>query len=189
MARIVERDGSALGLLYDRYARILYSVALRITGDTAEAEDTLQEVFLQVWTHPDLFDPEHGNLSRWLIAMSRNRSIDRLRARQAREHRHVRAGEEEDVWVLPSSPIDPFEALQTEERHTLITKALQALSTEQRRAIEMAYFEGLTQSEIAEKLGIPLGTIKTRIRLGMIKLRDMLSAADESLFLSKTNGT
>jgi RNA polymerase sigma-70 factor (ECF subfamily) len=167
-------DGAALAALYDRHARSVYSLALRVVTDEADAEEVVQEVFDQAWRQASRYDPGRGSVAAWLMTMARTRAIDRLRARQARPDR---AGQEaDDYWrVLPAAAVDPAATLDIERDVTRLRQALQRLPLIQRIAIELAYFEGLTQRQIAERLEEPLGTVKTRIRLALLKLRDALS--------------
>jgi RNA polymerase sigma-70 factor (ECF subfamily) len=148
--------------LYDRYSSIVYAVALRVLGDTMAAEDILQEVFLQLWRNPNAFDAARGSLGPWLAVITRNRAIDTLRKRKPET-------DIEDVVVS----VTPDLATQS-DRMRSAEKArgvLSAMPSSQRSALEMAYFEGLSHSEIATKTGEPLGTIKTRIRAGLTALR------------------
>ncbi len=155
-------DQNAMGQLYDRYSSIVYSVALRVLGDTGAAEDILQEVFMQLWRNPGLFDSTRGNLGAWLAVISRNRAIDTLRKRRP----------ESDVADVMVS-VEPDLAGETERARVMekIRGALGKMPPAQRSALEMAYFEGLTHTEISTKTGEPLGTIKTRIRAGLLALR------------------
>lgn len=155
-------DQSAMVALYDRYCSVVYSVALRVLGDTGAAEDVQQDVFLQLWRNPGAFDSSRGNLGAWLAVISRNRAIDSLRKRRPET-------DPEDV-VLSVVPDMAAEA----DRSRIAEKVRGLLGTmpsSQRAALEMAYYEGLTHTEIAAKTGEPLGTIKTRIRAGLIALR------------------
>ena len=155
-------DASAMASLYDRYSSVVYSVALRVLGDTGAAEDIQQEVFLQLWRNPSAFDASRGNLGAWLAVIARNRAIDALRKRRPET-------DPEDV-VLSVVPDMAGEA----DRSRVAEKVRGALSTmpaAQRSALEMAYYQGMTHTEIAAKTGEPLGTIKTRIRAGLIALR------------------
>jgi len=159
-------DDQAMAQLYERYSPIVYSVALRVLGDTAAAEDILQEVFLQLWRNPDVFDASRGSLPGWLAVIARNRAIDSLRKR--RPETNV-----SDVIVS----IEPDLASGAEWSRALekIRSALASMSSPQRSALEMAFFEGLTHAEIATKTGEPLGTIKTRIRAGLGALRKVFN--------------
>ena len=166
---IARGDESALAACYDRYRVILFSIILRILNDRQEAEDCLQEVFLQVWRRAVDFDEARGRAFTWLVTIARSRSLDRLRASGSRLRLATEAGQvpREDVGDAAA------ESVQSEEA-ALVRRALAELPEEQRRALLLAYFEGLTQTEIAARLGDPLGTVKTRMRSGMIKLRGLL---------------
>jgi RNA polymerase sigma-70 factor, ECF subfamily len=155
-------DENAMALLYDRYSSIVYAVALRVLGDTGGAEDVLQEVFMQLWRNPGVFDSSRGNLGAWLAVIARNRAIDGLR----RRHPETNIA---DVIVS----VEPDLAGHAERTRAMqkVRGALGAMPPAQRSALEMAYFEGLTHTEIAAKTGEPLGTIKTRIRTGLLALR------------------
>jgi RNA polymerase sigma-70 factor, ECF subfamily len=155
-------DESAMAALYDRYSSIVYSVALRVLGDTAAAEDVLQEVFMQLWRNPGVFNSSRGNLGAWLAVIARNRAIDGLRKR--RPETDV---EELIVGVEPDLAGDAERSRAMEK----VRSALGAMPAVQRSALELAYFEGLSHSEIAAKTGEPLGTVKTRIRAGLLALR------------------
>jgi RNA polymerase sigma-70 factor (ECF subfamily) len=155
-----------MGRLYDRYSSIVYSVALRVLGDTGRAEDVLQEVFMQLWRNPGVFDSSRGNLGAWLAVIARNRAIDLIRKRQP----------ETDIADIIVS-VEPDMAGDAERARAMekVRGALEDMPTAQRSALEMAYFEGLTHTEIAAKTGEPLGTIKTRIRAGLLALRKVFN--------------
>jgi RNA polymerase sigma-70 factor (ECF subfamily) len=155
-------DQSALAELYDRYSSVVYAVALRVLGDTGAAEDVLQEVFLQLWRNPGAFDAARGNLGAWLAVIARNRAIDSLRRRKPES-------DIEDV-IVSVAPDLAGEADRSRAAEK-IRAVLGAMPAPQRSALEMAYFEGMSHSEIAGKTGEPLGTIKTRIRAGLMTLR------------------
>jgi RNA polymerase sigma-70 factor (ECF subfamily) len=159
-------DESAMATLYDRYSSLVYSVALRVLGDTGVAEDVLQEVFMQLWRNPGLFDSSRGNLAPWLAVITRNRSIDSLRKRRPET-------DIDDVIVS----VEPDMAGDAERGRAMekVRGALGLMPLPQRNALEMAYFEGLTHTEIAAKTGEPLGTIKTRIRAGLLALRKAIA--------------
>jgi RNA polymerase sigma-70 factor, ECF subfamily len=160
-------DQGAMATLYDRYSPIVYSVALRVLQDTGAAEDVLQDIFMQLWRNPGAFDASRGNMGAWLAVIARHRAIDRLRRRRPEN-------DIEDVVVS----VEPDLATEADRSRSLdrIRAALRTMSPPQRSALEMAYFEGLTHVEIAEKTGEPLGTIKTRIRTGLLSLRKVLAA-------------
>jgi len=152
----------AMAELYDRYSSIVYAVALRVLGDTGAAEDVLQEVFLQLWRNPGAFDSARGSLAAWLAVITRNRAIDALRKRKPETDI-----EDVIVSVAPDLAADADRIRAAAK----VRGVLSAMPSPQRSALEMAYFEGLTHSEIANKTGEPLGTIKTRIRAGLLALR------------------
>ena len=162
VARVRAGDQQALAELYDRYSSVVYGVALRILQDTGAAEDLLQDVFLQLWRRPDAFDSSRGSLTSWLAVISRHRSIDRLRKRRPET-------DIEDCVIAGGA--DPRD--ETERRLVIekVRVVMNEMSADQRTAMEMAFFQGLTHTEIAEKTGEPLGTIKTRIRSGLQLLR------------------
>jgi RNA polymerase sigma-70 factor (ECF subfamily) len=159
--RLATGDHKALGEFYDLHAGLVNGLALRILRDRAEAEDVVQEVFVQVWRQAARFDPDRGSPEAWLCTITRTRALDRLRRRASRR--------EEAEGATPAGAQAP-----RTEAALAVRKALEGLSPEQRRALELAYYEGLTQSEIAARLAEPLGTIKTRIRTAMIRLREVL---------------
>ena len=155
-------DQSALAELYDRYSSIVYAIALRVLGDAGAAEDVLQEVFLQLWRKPQAFDAARGNLGAWLAVITRNRAIDSLRRRKPEIDI-----EDVIVSVAPDLAADADRSRAAEK----VRGVLGSMPALQRAALEMAYFEGMSHSEIASKTGEPLGTIKTRIRAGLMTLR------------------
>lgn len=166
---IARGDESAFATLYKQYGPILFGLLLRIVRDRPEAEDVLQEVFLQVWQQAENFDAARGRAFTWLVTLARSRAIDRLRARESRE-RTATASAREVVEEVRDAAADAASA----EEGEVVRGALAAIPEEQRRALLLAYFEGLTQTEIAAQTGQPLGTVKTRIRSGMRKLREQL---------------
>jgi len=160
-------DQSAISALYERFSSIEYEVALPVLQDTGAAEDVLQDVFVQLWRKPGAFDASRGNMAAWLAVIARHRAIDALRRRRP----------ENDIedFVVAVEP-DLASAADRSRSMDTVRGALQTMPAPQRAALEMAYFEGLTHSEIAEKTGEPLGTIKTRIRTGLLSLRKALAA-------------
>jgi len=171
IARVQARDADALDLLYDRYASRLMGLAQRILGDTGEAEEILQEVFLFVWRSATTFDPARGSVLAWLLVATRSRSIDRLRSRRPA----ARAGLTSVDQVPDKADSRDLETdSAAREWETLCRSAIAELPAEQRIVLELAYFEGLTHQEIAQKTSTPLGTVKTRVRLGLMKLKDRI---------------
>lgn len=171
-------DERAVGSLYDRYGGVLYAVAYRIVGQRADAEEVVIEAFTQAWREAPRFEAARGSVAGWLTMIARSRALDVVRAR-ARRERITASAAADRPGVSPGMSDwrpDAFSALDDAERRTRIREALETLSPPQRQAIELAYFEGLSQSEIAERLREPLGTVKTRVRLGMQKLRERLRA-------------
>ena len=171
LERMARGDHDALAELYDRHARLVYSLALRIVRDQGDAEDVVQEVFSQAWRQAARYESSRGNVVAWLLNLSRSRAIDRLRGRRTRPE----AAGDSLALQLPdlAQPID--EKLALSGRAAQIRAAVEELSILQRMAIELAFYEGLTHVEIAERLELPLGTVKTRIRQGLLKLKDRLA--------------
>ncbi len=155
-------DQGAMAQLYDRYSSVVYAVALRVLGDTGAAEDVLQEVFLQLWRKPSAFDAARGSLASWLAVITRNRAIDTLRRR--RPETDI---EDVIVSVVPDLAAEAERSRASEK----VRGVMGSMAPAQRGALEMAYWQGMSHSEIAEKTGEPLGTVKTRIRSGLIALR------------------
>ena len=155
-------DQAAMGKLYDRYSSVVYAIALRVLGDTGAAEDVLQEVFLQLWRNPSAFDAARGSLAGWLAVITRNRAIDSLRKRRPEIDL-----ENVVLSVTPDLAGDAGRARAAEK----VRRIMGGMAAAQRSALEMAYWEGMSHSEIADKTGEPLGTIKTRIRAGLMALR------------------
>jgi RNA polymerase sigma-70 factor, ECF subfamily len=167
LQRVRQGDQAAMAEVFDRYGRAVYSVALRILKDTGYAEDVMQEIFFQLWQNSDSFVQGRGSLGAWLVVVARNRSIDRLRRRKPTDSI--------DDVVLASK----YNLASEAERSALMEKVqnvLKGLPAEQQRSMELAFFEGLSHSEIAERTGDPLGTVKTRIRLALITLRKAFQA-------------
>ncbi|MGH2585232.1 MAG: sigma-70 family RNA polymerase sigma factor [Dehalococcoidia bacterium] len=177
--RVVQRDAEAFARLYDRYTDLVYSVALRVVADPALAQDAAQDVFLRLWRRPEAYDASRGRFVSWLVSVARNRAVDEVRMRGRRRVREL--GEFSSMEDPPDGRAeDPQLAVQVQADRVAVRRALAQLPEDQRKALEMAYFSGLTQQEIAEQLQQPLGTIKTRTRLAMRKLRTLLSAEVET---------
>ena len=166
VAAIRSGNQEAMAALYDRYSSVVYPVALRVLQNTSAAEDVLQDIFLQLWRNPAAFDASRGNMAAWLAVIARHRAIDALRRRKP-----------EDDFENVVLSVQPDLALDADRARamTKVREAFDAMSPSQRSALEMAYFEGLTHAEIAQKTGEPLGTIKTRIRTALLSLRKVLA--------------
>ena len=175
MRRLFHRDKLAFEALYDRYGDLVYSTALRVLRDAHLAQDISQEIFVRIWRKPESYVAERGRFLTWLISVTRNRAVDEVRSR-GRRQRYETASPEEQERELPAGEAnDPALNAQLAEQAHVVRAALAELPPEQRQVIELAYFGGLTQQEIADRLSQPLGTVKTRIRLGMQKLRAALA--------------
>lgn len=174
MERVAGGDAQALDQLYGRYARIAYGLALKILASAEPAEDVVQEAFWRVWNRAATFHAGSGQFAPWLFGIVRNLCFDELRRRQARPTAAHSDADEQAILSIPDTQPD-MDALSWEaERRRLITSALSELPPDQRQVIELAYFGGLSQREIAEKLNNPLGTVKTRVRLALAKLKGVL---------------
>ncbi len=178
--RMAAGDEHALGELYDRHGRSAYALAYAIVGERADADEVVVDVFGQVWRAAAQFEPARGSVGSWLATIARTRALDLVRARGRRSRALERAALLADSGISgPAAPADaPDRDAERAEARRLVGRALADLPAPQRRAIELAYFGGLSQSEIAAQLGEPLGTIKTRIRDGMAKLRTLLVRED-----------
>jgi len=176
VAALVRRDPQAMEEVYDRYGRPAYSLARRITGDGQLAEDVVQEVFLMIWSDVGRFDPARGRLSTWLLTITHHKAVDAVRreraVRRRSEQSEMAAGE-------AGSPSEVGDAVEASLRGQRVRTALAALPAAQREALTLAYFGGYTQREIADRIGTPLGTVKTRMLVGMRRLRDDLADAGE----------
>src|SRR5262245_52005708 len=168
---LVRQDVLALEALYHRYSRPIFSLALKILGDREVVEEVVQEVFLRLWTRAFGYDPQRGKLLSWLLTITHHRAIDELRRRRGQPEID---GLQEQQAAVEETGADPSKALTQVEEREAVQRALEALPEAQRRPIELAYYGGMTQVEIAALLHEPLGTIKTRMRLGMQKLRQLL---------------
>jgi RNA polymerase sigma-70 factor, ECF subfamily len=178
LARVADGDSRALDALYDRYGRVVYGVALRILGEAEPAEDVVQETFWRVWRRARTFQSGRGRVTAWIFGIAHNLSVDELRRQRSRPQPVYDTDETPVLRDREDGRMDVVADALENERGRLIDAALQQISDDQREAIELAYFGGLSQSEIAEQLQSPIGTIKTRIRLGLRKLRDLLLAQD-----------
>ncbi|HEV3252907.1 MAG TPA: sigma-70 family RNA polymerase sigma factor [Candidatus Acidoferrales bacterium] len=167
MRRVVARDEAAFGQLYDRYSSLVYSVAARIVRDTGAAEEILQDIFHQLWQKASQFDPARGSLPGWLLVAARNRAISRLRRRNPGDGEELK----ENTVALPSQLES---AVAQKQMLGQVRGAMDSLPAPQREALELAYFEGLTHSEIAARTGEPLGTVKTRLRTALETLKQAL---------------
>lgn len=172
VAAIVDRQSAAIAELYDRYSGMLQALSHRVLGDASDAEEVLQEAFLQVWNQAGRYDSKRSSVSTWLVLITRSRSIDRLRSRQVQQRTVKSAGQENPA--THTSPQGVGNVLLQERRNRL-RQEMKQLPDEQSQVLEMAFFRGMTQSEISEETGIPLGTVKTRTLLAMKKLRKALS--------------
>ena len=171
MARIADGDQLAFAELYDELAPTLYGTVLRVVRDPAQSEEVTQEVFVEVWRHAARFDPTRGGVHGWAVTIARRRAVDCVRSEQSRrdrQHVHSAAG--------AGAPEDPVDAAVDSLDRDRARTALSKLSDAQRDALELAFFGGLTHVEVAEQLGVPLGTAKTRIRDGLIRMRSLLEA-------------
>ncbi len=168
---IARGDESAFAALYDRYSSTLLGFLIRILNDHAEAEDVLQELFMRIWQHAADFDETRGHAMAWLVMMTRSRAIDCLRAHQARERTIVRSSHEASRTIINDGHEDAIRS----ELSAMVRHALIEISENERQVLLLAYFDGLSQSEIAEKTATPVGTVKTRTRAGLKKLRAALN--------------
>ena len=168
--RIAARDPQAVSDLYDRHRRLLFGLILRILRDRSDAEEVLQEVFITVWTRAETFNRSLGSPIGWLVGITRNRAIDRLRANKVRPVSHGDAGVSEEATWAPAAD-NPESSAVRSELEGGVSRALAVLPADQRTLIEQAYYLGLTHSELAERFALPLGTVKTRIRTCMMALR------------------
>ena len=179
--RLAARDDSALADLYDRHSRLAYGVIVRILRSAADAEDVLQETFVRVWTRAETYDPRLGSPAAWLLRSARNRAIDRLRAMSVREDISVDAGSTVENAAVRKPALmmreTPGATMQDSVTADVVRSAMAALSATQRELIEAAFFEGYTHCELSMRFGLPLGTVKTRIRAGLSAMRGCLEQA------------
>lgn len=173
LRRIAQRERAAFEALYDRYANILYATALKFVKEDADAQDVVQDVFIQIWDKAKLYDPAKGKPLTWALTLTRNRSIDRIRAIQRRTR--LRDEFEQETAKDESAGVrEALSGVDASEKGQILRAAVGQLTMQQRKVIDLAYFGGLTQTEIAEKLGEPLGTVKARARRGLLKLKEIL---------------
>jgi RNA polymerase sigma-70 factor (ECF subfamily) len=173
LARVAKRERAAFEQLYDRYANILYATAMKFLKEDADAQDVVQDVFIQIWDKANLYDPAKGKPLTWALTLTRNRSIDRIRAIQRRTR--LRDSFEKETVVDESAGVrEALSGVDASEKSQILRDAVGRLSPEQRKVIELAFFGGLTQSEVADRLGEPLGTVKARARRGLMKLKELL---------------
>lgn len=173
LRRIAQRERAAFEALYDRYANILYATALKFVKENADAQDVVQDVFIQIWDKAKLYDPAKGKPLTWALTLTRNRSIDRIRAIQRRTR--LRDEFEQETAKDESAGVrEALSGVDASEKGQILRAAVGQLTMQQRKVIDLAYFGGLTQTEIAEKLGEPLGTVKARARRGLLKLKEIL---------------
>jgi RNA polymerase sigma-70 factor (ECF subfamily) len=173
---VARGDVAAFEALYDRYSGLLYALLLRMLGSPEDAQEVLQEAFVKAWNDARMFDSARGSEVAWLISITRSRGIDRIRSRKIRYERESDAGREISIRTTSVDTATGSHELILAQERAAVRAALVELPEAQRLALEMAYFDGLSQTQIAEKLGEPLGTIKTRMQLGMKKLRDRLKS-------------
>ncbi|HZP60658.1 MAG TPA: sigma-70 family RNA polymerase sigma factor, partial [Opitutaceae bacterium] len=176
--RMAQGDRAAFAQLYDRFSRPLYVTALRILGDAREAEDIVQEVFLSLWNKSAAYSAERGTAFSWAVTLTRNRAIDRVRMRRRRGEILEQSAPADLGYEWSSDATDCADSLVFKEKAGQVRTALAALPAEQKQAVELAFFSGLTQQEIAAKLNQPLGTVKARIRRGLLRLREALHHHD-----------
>lgn len=177
--RVAGGDQDAVALLYQRYATPAFSLALRVVGDRESAEEIVQEAFLRIWRHAGSFDPQRGRFASWLLSIIHNLAVNELRRRRSRPQ--AAPGADDLLLHLHDAEPGPDEVAWATARRRAVRAALTQLPQAQRQAVELAFFRGLTQMEIAAVLGDPLGTVKTRIRLGLQKLGRLLAAQGLSL--------
>ena len=176
ISKIERREAGAFDLLYKRYAQIIFNLCVRILKDEVEAQDVMQEIFVQVWKDAGRFNPARASVKTWLFTIARSRSLDRYRSRKSLQSRVEEASSEDLQQIAGREDLQSTSVLQE-----FVGQAVGQLSKEQRQVLELSYYQGLTQEEIAEVLKQPLGTVKSRIRSALIKLRNIFSG-------EKTNG-
>jgi RNA polymerase sigma-70 factor, ECF subfamily len=186
LKKIAEGDRTALSQLYDRYSRLIYAIAWKSLNSVEDCEEVVLEVFAQVWRIADRYDPEKGSPEQWIFTLARSRILDRLRKIQRLNKVNTAIASEKEI-AFPTISVDPLEAVEMVERQQQVLAALAKIPPEQRQVIEMAYYQGLTHTEIAAATGLSLGTVKTRLRLGLSKLK--VAFETESSPISRHNST
>ena len=174
MRRIKGREEEALAELYDLYNRLLYGLIISIVKKREEAEDVLQEVFITIWEKASTFNEDKGNVYSWIITLTRNKAIDRIRSKGYKTQQKASQDVDAPEFSLEGDNFDPLETTIFSDRTELVRKALTEIPDKQSEVLKIAYYSGMTQQEISDKLKIPLGTVKTRMRQGMLKLKDIL---------------
>ena len=174
VTRVSAGDGDAMAALYDRYSRVVYSFSLRMLADAGSAEELTQEVFLRLWRQGGSYQPSRGAFLTWLLSITHNMAIDEIRRRKRRPVLAETSEDDQTLTMLPDLRADVEGAAWLTSLQAIVREALREIPPAQRQTIELAYFSGLTQREIADRLYEPLGTIKTRMRLGLLKMRDRL---------------
>ena len=180
LRRVAAGEESALAALYDRWAATIHALARRVVREPSEADEVVEDTFWQVWRQAGRYDAARGSASAWLLTIARSRALDRRRAR-ARLREEADDAPEAIAEVAAESGRGPYEAAEAADRSRVVRAALAELPEEQRETLELAYYSGLSQTEIAERTGTPLGTVKTRMRLALHKLRDRLAGHAEAL--------
>ena len=170
LSKIAEGDRSALSKLYARYARTIYAVAWKSLNSVEDCEEVVLDVFAQIWRIADRFDITKGSVEQWIFMLARSRILDRLRKLQRLDRVNTAISDAKGI-ALPTISVDPIEAIEVDERRQLVLAALSQIPAEQLEAIQLAYYQGLTHTEIAARTGLSLGTVKTRLRLGLSKLK------------------
>ena len=174
-------DKSALAELYDLSSAAVFGLVLRVVGDRSDAEEVTLDVYMQVWKHAERYDSSRGRVLSWLLTIARSRAIDRLRSKAAKDRGREQSLDAAGVAEVADASLNPEQSSFEATRKTTVLTALDSLQTDQRQAIELAYFGGMSHSEIADRTGQPLGTIKTRIRVGMLRLRKALQPLEEAI--------
>ncbi len=170
LKKIAEGDRTALSQLYDRYSRLIYAIAWKSLNSVEDCEEVVLEVFAQIWRIADRYDPDKGLPEQWIFTLARSRILDKLRKIQRLNKVNTAIASEKEI-AFPTISVDPLEAVEIVERQQQVLAALAKIPPEQRQVIEMAYYQGLTHTEIAAATGLSLGTVKTRLRLGLSKLK------------------